>query len=131
MRAMPTRHSRPEVLLRQLLHRLGLRYRLHGEGLPGRPDVVFRRAKVAVFVDGCFWHYCPLHGMLPRNNREWWRAKLLANRTRDRRNDRALSAQGWLPLHVWEHENMDAVARRVLKHVRRRRASSSHAHGPK
>ena len=131
MRAMPRRHSRPEVLLRRLLHRVGLRYGLHGNGLPGRPDVVFRQAKVAVFVGGCFWHYCPFHGMFPRNKREWWKAKLLANRARDRRDDRALSAQGWLTLRVWEHDNMDAASRRVLKYVKRRRASSAYAHGPK
>jgi DNA mismatch endonuclease (patch repair protein) len=131
MRAMPTRHSRPEVLLRRLLHGLGLRYRLHGQGLPGRPDVVFRRARIAVFVDGCFWHFCPRHCVLPRNNRLWWKSKLLANRVRDRRNDRALSAVGWLAIHVWEHENMDAAAGRVLKHVQRRSASVSPARGPR
>jgi DNA mismatch endonuclease (patch repair protein) len=130
MKAMPTRHSRPEVLLRRLLHRLGLRYSLHGQGLPGRPDVVFRQAKVAVFIDGCFWHYCARHCVLPKNNRLWWEAKLLANRIRDRRNDRALSADGWLALHVWEHEDMDAAASRVHKHVRRRSALVSRAHGP-
>jgi DNA mismatch endonuclease (patch repair protein) len=124
MQAMPTSHSRPEVLLRRLLHRRGLRYRLHGNGLPGRPDVVFRRAKVAVFIDGCFWHYCPMHCVLPKNNREWWKAKLLATRVRDRRNDRILSSAGWLTVHVWEHENMDAAAGWVLKHVKRRLSAS-------
>ena len=122
MQAMPTRHSCPEVSLRRLLHRLGLRYRLHRNGLPGRSDAVFRRVKVAVFVDGCFWHFCLRNCVSPKNHRMRRDAKLLANRVRDRRNDRALSADGWLALHVREHENMDAAAGRVLKHVQRRSA---------
>jgi DNA mismatch endonuclease (patch repair protein) len=121
MRSMPTRDSGPEVALRQAIHRHGLRYALHAADLPGRPDIVFRSAKVAVFVDGCFWHGCPRHAVLPRNNRAWWRLKITANRSRDRRNDRSLRAVDWLPVHVWEHCDMNAAAIRIVETVRRRR----------
>lgn len=121
MRSMPTRHSSPEIALRRSLHGSGLRYRLHVRSLPGRPDITFSTGKVAVFVDGCFWHACPEHGMLPRNNRDWWRQKLLANRRRDRAKDRELRALGWLPIHVWEHDDMHKAARSIAKLIQRRR----------
>jgi DNA mismatch endonuclease (patch repair protein) len=121
MRSMPTRDSGPEISLRQAIHRHGLRYALHAGDLPGRPDIVFRSAKVAVFVDGCFWHGCPRHAVLPRNNRSWWRRKITANRSRDRRNDRSLRAVNWLPMHVWEHCDMNVAAIRIAETVRRRR----------
>lgn len=120
MQMMPVKNSKPEVRLRQLLHERGLRFRLHRGGLPGRPDIVFGPAKVAVFLDGCFWHNCPRHCVLPKNNRRWWRKKLMENRARDRRKDRALAKQGWLAIHVWEHENMETAAKRVFKHVKNR-----------
>ena len=81
--------------------------------LPGRPDFIFPRGKMAVFVDGCFWHQCPEHGVMPKANREWWRAKLEGNTERDRRKDRALLELGWLPFHVWEHEDVAGVASRI------------------
>ena len=118
MRTMPTRNSSPEMELRRVLHGGGLRYRLHAASLPGRPDITFAAGKVAVFVDGCFWHACPVHGTLPRNNRAWWRQKLLANRRRDREKDRQLEALGWLAIHVWEHENMNVAASRIARIVR-------------
>jgi DNA mismatch endonuclease (patch repair protein) len=118
---MPTRDSRPEIALRRAIHRCGLRYALHAKDLPGRPDIVFRTARVAVFVDGCFWHGCPRHAVLPRNNRAWWKRKITANRMRDKRNDRALRALEWLPMHVWEHADMNAAAARIAGAVRHRR----------
>lgn len=121
MRTMPTRNSSPEVRLRRILHRFGLRYRLHSSDLPGRPDITFSSAKVVVFVDGCFWHACPTHGVLPKNNREWWRRKLLMNRKRDRDKDRVLKSTGWLPIHVWEHDEMASAARKIAQIVRGRR----------
>jgi DNA mismatch endonuclease (patch repair protein) len=117
---MPTRNSGPELKLRSCIHRLGLRFGLHATDLPGRPDLVFRAAKVAVFVDGCFWHGCPEHGILPKNNRHWWRLKLLATRRRDRAKDRQLKVLGWLSIHVWEHEDMAVAGRRLARAVGQR-----------
>jgi DNA mismatch endonuclease (patch repair protein) len=109
MSRMPRRDTKPEVALRRELHRRGLRFRLHLQ-LPGRPDVGFTRARLAVFVDGCFWHACPQHGTLPKNNREWWAAKLTANVARDRSKDEQLAALGWVAIHVWEHDPVAAAA---------------------
>jgi DNA mismatch endonuclease (patch repair protein) len=105
MSAMPTRDTGTELALRRALHRLGLRFRVQDRSLPGRPDVVLTRARIAVFVDGCFWHKCPTHGTSPKNNAEWWLAKLDENVARDRRNDGKLREMDWIPLHVWEHED--------------------------
>lgn len=80
------------------------------KGLPGTPDIAFTRAKIAVFLDGCFWHACPVHGTMPFNNREWWKAILLRNQERDREKDAALQALDWLPLHYWEHDDPEEIA---------------------
>lgn len=113
MRRMPRTGSTPELALRRELHRRGLRFRVNFRGLPGTPDVALTRARIAVFVDGCFWHACPSHGTLPKNNREWWQAKLDRNVERDREKDDALRNLGWLPVHFWEHEPAVAVADRI------------------
>jgi DNA mismatch endonuclease (patch repair protein) len=105
MQRMGRENTAPELALRKALTRLGLRYRLHRRDLPGTPDIVFVTARVAVFVDGCFWHACPEHGVAPRANSGWWSDKLAANRERDARNDEALRESGWLPIRVWEHED--------------------------
>lgn len=110
MRRMPRRDTGPELYLRRELHRRGLRFRVNYPGLPGKPDIALTRAKIAVFVDGCFWHACPVHGSLPRNNREWWEAKLARNVERDREKDSALEELGWTPIHYWEHDDVDEVA---------------------
>jgi DNA mismatch endonuclease, patch repair protein len=112
MSRMPRRNSGPEMRIRKILHRRGLRYRVHPT-LPGRPDIAFTRVRVAVFVDGCFWHACPLHGVLPKNNRTWWAEKLERNIERDREKDTALVRDGWTVLHVWEHEDSVAAADRI------------------
>jgi DNA mismatch endonuclease (patch repair protein) len=117
---MPTRNSKPELLIRTQLHAKGLRYRLHRKDLPGKPDIVFGPSKVAVFVDGCFWHNCPEHGTIPKNNREWWKEKFQRNRERDIRKDRQLKEMGWLPIHVWEHEDPDTAARNIDQLVKER-----------
>jgi DNA mismatch endonuclease (patch repair protein) len=111
--------TKPELALRRELHRRGLRFRVNHPELPGRPDIAFTRAKIAVFVDGCFWHRCPEHGTLPRNNREWWEAKLDRNVARDRAKDAALVDLGWTVMHAWEHESPDFVADRVEAEWRR------------
>lgn len=97
------KNTQPELALRRLLWGVGLRgYRLHGR-LPGTPDLVYSRIRLAVFVDGCFWHGCPRHFRIPSDNRQYWFAKIERNRRRDRRHARSLRAQGWCVLRVWEH----------------------------
>lgn len=104
---------------------MGLRYRVDRRVLPGlrrRADLVFVSARVAVFVDGCFWHRCPDHGNLPKSNREWWTEKLNRNVARDRDTDLRLTEAGWHVERVWEHELRDApdlAAARVATTVRR------------
>ena len=110
MQRMPRRDTTGEVRLRSELHRLGLRFRKHLRELPGTPDVVFTRTRIAVFFDGCFWHCCPDHGVLPKSNRAWWKEKLDGNVARDLRNDKALVELGWLPVRVWEHEDLHDAA---------------------
>ncbi len=118
MRRNPRRDTRPELAVRSELHRRGLRFRkdlpLRVPGRVVRPDVVFTRARLAVFVDGCFWHRCPEHGNVPKANGAYWQPKLERNVTRDRAVDAALTADGWRVLRAWEHEPPDDVATRVL-----------------
>ena len=115
------RDTGPEMLLRRELHRRGLRYRVDAK-LPGMPrrraDVLFPRRKVAVFVDGCFWHACPLHATSPRNNADWWQTKLGRNVARDRDTDLRLKELGWTVLRFWEHEDMARAAEVVVTAVR-------------
>lgn len=85
-----------------------------------RPDIVFTRARVAVFVDGCFWHRCPEHGSSPKSNADWWRRKLDANVRRDRTTDEALAEAGWMVLRIWEHEDIATAADLVETIVRTR-----------
>lgn len=118
----------PERALRSRLHRRGLRFRkdlpVVANGVKTRPDLVFSGARVAVFVDGCFWHRCPEHFQQPRANAEWWHAKLDRNVERDRRADDALARDGWAVLRVWEHEDPDEAAVRVELLVRERAAAA-------
>jgi DNA mismatch endonuclease (patch repair protein) len=113
MRRMPRASTRPELALRRELHKRGLRFRVNYLGLPGRPDLAFTRIRVAVFVDGCFWHMCSAHVRVPKNNRDWWVAKLEGNVARDQEKDRHLAQLGWTVLHVWEHEDPVIAADRV------------------
>lgn len=117
------RDTKPELELRRELWRRGLRYRVDRAPIKGlsrrRADLVFRRARVAVFVDGCFWHGCSEHGTLPKANAAWWRAKIEANRARDADTDRVLAESGWRSLRVWEHEDPQRAASRVERAVRR------------
>jgi len=123
MKRMPRKDTGPEVLVRRALHRLGLRYRVNYRGLPGTPDVVFTKARIALFVDGCFWHRCPDHGVIPKANRQWWSDKLQTTVERDGRKDSELEAAGWLPVHVWEHEDSSEAASRIYELWSTRRAS--------
>jgi DNA mismatch endonuclease, patch repair protein len=90
-----------------------------------RADIVFPDLRIAVFVDGCFWHGCPIHGTQPKSNSTWWTEKLTANRERDRRVTASLQAAGWLVIRIWEHEAPPIAARLIAHHVSMRRNSSS------
>jgi DNA mismatch endonuclease, patch repair protein len=124
MRRQSRRDTSPEVLLRKSLHASGLRFRV-SYPVPSCPrrsiDIAFTRVRVAVFVDGCFWHGCPQHGTWPRANADWWRAKLQLNILRDRNTDDLLINEGWTVLRVWEHECSRDAAGRVAQVVASRR----------
>lgn len=112
--------TKPERALRSALHARGLRFFKNRRPEPKiacRADIVFPSARLAVFVDGCFWHRCPLHGVSPRANSDYWRAKLDRNVARDRRNDRALQAAGWKVIRVWEHESPSAAAELIADRI--------------
>ena len=111
-----SRDTEAEMLLRKHLHALGLRYRVHRRPLAKvrrEVDVLFSRARVAVFVDGCFWHGCPKHASWPHRNSEFWRTKIEKNRARDLDTDRRLREAGWLSVRVWEHEDPAVAAARI------------------
>ncbi|MCL1870856.1 MAG: very short patch repair endonuclease [Promicromonosporaceae bacterium] len=112
-----------ELSLRRELHARGLRYRV-AYPIPGQRrrtiDIAFTRVKVAVFVDGCFWHGCPEHGTRPRSNSAWWASKLAANEARDRDSDRVLVELGWDVVRVWEHESAAPAAEQIGALVSRR-----------
>lgn len=112
--------TKPEVALRRELHRRGARYFVDRAPLPKlrrRADLVFPRRRVAVYVDGCFWHSCPEHATFPKNNAEWWAEKLAGNVARDRDTDARLAAAGWTVVRVWEHEPAAAAADLVMRIV--------------
>lgn len=116
------RDTRPELELRSELHRRGFRYRVDRRPLKGvlsRADLVFGPAKVAVYVDGCFWHSCPEHGTMPRSNEAFWQDKLARNRERDAAVNELLAAAGWTVVRVWEHEEIAVAADRVESAVRK------------
>jgi DNA mismatch endonuclease, patch repair protein len=117
MRANRKRDTAPEMRLRRWLHARGLRYRVASALRVGdllvRPDLVFPKPRVAVFVDGCFWHGCPDHGTQPRRNSDYWGPKLASNLARDARVDGALAGAGWHVVRVWEHECADDAGYRV------------------
>lgn len=111
------RDTAPELALRRELHHRGLRFRVQRRTEGSRPDVVFVSRRVAVFVDGCFWHGCPEHYIAPKSRQEFWKSKLRDNRRRDRQQDEVLTDAGWRVIRVWEHEisaDLEAVADRVV-----------------
>jgi DNA mismatch endonuclease, patch repair protein len=121
MARVARRDTRPELEIRRKLHARGLRYRVDASPVPslrGRADILFRQARVAVYVDGCFWHSCPDHGVLPKGNRDWWRDKLAVTVHRDRTTDSTLAELGWRVVRVWEHEDPAAAADRIEAAVR-------------
>jgi DNA mismatch endonuclease, patch repair protein len=117
--------TRPELTLRRELWHRGLRYRVDVtpiQGLRSRADLVFSRQRVAVYVDGCYWHSCAVHATVPKANRDWWVTKLEANVKRDRDTDAQLEAAGWVVVRVWEHERVVDAADRVEVAVREKPA---------
>lgn len=128
MSGQARKDTTPELALRSALHRRGLRFRVHRRPLPGlrrEADLVFPQARVAVFVDGCFWHGCPAHASWPKSNAEWWRIKLNGNRARDAETDARLAEGGWLSVRVWEHEPTGEAADRIARAVTRRRSQAA------
>lgn len=123
MSRLRQRDTGPEKALRSELHRRGLRFRVDKapvQGLRSRADVVFGPQRVAVYVDGCFWHCCPEHGSMPKANADFWEQKLARNRERDRETDRSLRGEGWEVVRVWEHEDAITAADRVEALLRAR-----------
>lgn len=123
MSRVRSRDTRPELALRKALRLLGSRgYRIAPK-LPGRPDIAFPKAKVAVFVDGCFWHHCPVCFRAPQSNQAYWEPKIRSNVARDLRASQDLLRLGWLPLRIWEHEIRQdplACARRIADAIEAR-----------
>jgi DNA mismatch endonuclease (patch repair protein) len=116
MQANRSRDTQPELRLRRILHGRGLRYFVNRRALASarwKADLVFPTQRIAVFVDGCYWHGCPEHYSLPRVNTAYWAPKIEGNRTRDRRFDELLRAAGWTVIRAWEHEDPVDVADRV------------------
>jgi len=108
------RDTKPEVALRKALWSLGYRYRIKNR-LPGNPDLVFASRRTAVFVDGCFWHKCPVHFVRPKTREKFWLVKINGNVARDSRNNEALRSKGWQVLRIWEHEIKDSLENAVAR----------------
>jgi DNA mismatch endonuclease (patch repair protein) len=129
MSRQPSTSTTPELALRRALHNLGLRFRVNQRVETCRPDVVFSRARIAVFVMGDFWHSCPVHGTTPKANAAWWAAKLAANTDRDRRQRLELESAGWLVVWVWECEDPVTAAAALREQWRLRTGRSARAVG--
>jgi len=108
------RDTKPEMLLRHALWTTGLRYRVHYR-LPGRPDIVFVSRRIAIFIDGCFWHGCPEHGVRPKTNSKFWNTKIQGNMERDKKNRKLLEEAGWMVLRFWEHDIENDLSSLVKK----------------
>lgn len=112
-------NTRPELLIRSALHRRGLRFRkdhpiVLADGKV-RPDIVFTRKRIAVFIDGCFWHGCPSHFVPPKTNQDYWVPKIARNIDRDRRRDSQLAFEGWIVARIWEHETLADAVRKIVE----------------
>ncbi|RCG31641.1 very short patch repair endonuclease [Sphaerisporangium album] len=130
MQANKGRDTKPELALRRAVHALGLRYRVSVRPLPKvrrTADLVFTKAKLAVFLDGCFWHGCPDHHTKSATNSAYWAEKVVRNRERDAETDQKLTEAGWHVIRVWEHENPKDAAGRIADQVQSiRRTDSAH-----
>ncbi|MGY1737022.1 very short patch repair endonuclease [Geodermatophilus sp. SYSU D00684] len=132
MQRQPTRDTAPELAVRRAVHAAGLRYWVDTaplRSLRRRADIVFGPARVAVFIDGCFWHGCPEHGSRATHaNSEYWKTKVERNQARDRDTDEKLHEAGWHIIRAWEHEPSDLVAELVIRTVRERRDKMLRGH---
>jgi DNA mismatch endonuclease, patch repair protein len=126
MKAAKPKDTAPEKALRSALHAKGLRYRLDLRVLKEvnrRADIVFRSARVAIFVDGCFWHGCPIHGTQSKANAEFWSSKINRNRERDADTNQRLEEKGWLVIRVWEHEDPEEASKKIFEIIKKRESS--------
>ena len=124
MQAAKPRDTAPEKALRSELHKRGLRYRIDVKPikeLNRRADIVFRSAKVAIFVDGCFWHGCPIHGTQAKANAKFWKNKIKQNQIRDEDTSKRLKKAGWRVIRVWEHENPEKVSEKIYNIIMKRK----------
>lgn len=120
MSSVRNKNTDLEIKLRQALWKAGLRYRVNSK-LPGKPDIVFPKKKLAIFIDGCFWHGCPIHGTKPKTNAEFWKIKIKLNIERDLRVTSQLTDMGWLVIRVWGHEVkecLDIVIKNITESLR-------------
>ena len=124
MSLVRTRDTDPERRLRSILHRRGLRFRVNRRLTTGPAcyaDLAFGPSRVAVFVDGCYWHGCPQHASWPKSNAEWWREKIAKNQRRDGETTRRLRDTGWLVIRIWEHDDPTCAAAAIEEAVISRR----------
>jgi len=125
MKANTRSNTKPELRLRSKLHGMGLRFRkdflIRCEGRRCRPDIVFTKKKLAVFVDGCFWHHCPIHGRIPVTNAAYWAEKILRNIERDKIDSKLLEEAGWTVLRFWEHEDVVLIAEQIRNFISNRK----------
>lgn len=120
MRRVRQKKTAPEMLVRRLLHKMNVRYRVDSpveSSLGARPDISIKKLKLAVYIDGCFWHACPIHASWPKSNPEWWREKIEGNVLRDRRHTAELESCGWTVMRFWEHEKPEEVVQRILEFI--------------
>lgn len=134
MQSIRTQDTQPEIALRLALHRLGHRYRKDTRpetSLRCKADIVFRKLKICVFVDGCFWHGCPTHFRMPKTNSDWWIEKIDDNRARDIRQAERLRKAGWIVVRIWEHQindNLDEVVHSLHASIINRKISMRTCH---
>lgn len=116
MQSNKGKNTKPELRIRSALHALGTRYHVHARPLPNlkyEADLVFTKARIAVFIDGCYWHVCPDHHTSPKTNAEFWARKFEGNQRRDAETDRLLREAGWQVIRIWEHEDVEAAAAQI------------------
>jgi DNA mismatch endonuclease (patch repair protein) len=117
MSTIRSKDTQPEIKLRKIIWSLGLRYRIYyGKE---KIDIAFPKKKIAIFIDGCFWHQCPIHSHIPSSHREYWEPKLRKNIERAKAKDERLKALGWSTIHIWEHELVDETKTTIaIKRIR-------------